>query len=340
MIGVPDSGGDVRDRFEQASEWFARMRGPNAPSAQAEFEIWRSEPHNDEAYQEMEAIWAASAAVSRSQARSRRSVRLRPGLIAAGVAAALTIGLLVWQSAHRAETAIYDSERGHIRSFALADGSRVTLDTGSRIGVDLSGDERRVLLLAGRARFEVAKDAARPFVVQAGDDAVVARGTVFDVRLAAGGAEVALYEGSVDLERREPRAPPRVLVRLHPGQKAVFALGAAVPAIAATRLQRWPDGVLSGDNLRLADIVSEANRYGKTQIRLADQAIGDLRLSGGFRPADTRNLAEAVSASLDLTVSQAADGSLVLSRKVDGPVSYARPCAALAVPCPATGMAG
>jgi transmembrane sensor len=338
MTGTPV--GNVRKRIVEASDWFARMRGPDASSAGAEFEAWRRRPGNDAAYREMEAIWTASAALSPQSVRPHRSVRLRPGLMAAGIAAALTLGFLVWQSTHRTETAIYHSERGQIRSFALADGSRVTLDTGSRIGVDLAGEERRVVLLAGRARFEVAKDRAHPFVVQAGNDAVVARGTVFDVSIAQGGAQVALYEGAVDLERREPGAPPRVVARLRPGQKADFAEGDAWPAIAATRAQPWPDGVFSGENLRLADIVLEANRYGATRIVLGDPALGDLRLSGGFRPRQTRSLADGIAASLDLAVSTQADGTIVLSRKAGAPFSRIEPCATIAGSCPGMGLAG
>lgn len=271
------------DRFDAASAWFARMRGPEAAAARAEFEDWLSDPPNAAAYREIEAIWAASASVSRPS--PRRRVQLRPGLIAAGVAAAVTVSFLAWNALHRTETAaIYTSERGAIRAFTLADGSQVTLDTGSRIRVDLAREERRADLLAGRARFAVAKDPARPFVVSAGDDAVVARGTLFDVRLAAGGTEVALYDGAVDLEHRESRAPPRVLARLRPGQKATFAANDAPPAIATARGDDWTDGVLSGQGMRLADVLSEANRYGRIRITLADPALGELRVSGGFRP--------------------------------------------------------
>lgn len=326
MTGAPGEIGKGRDRFDEASEWFARMRGPDAPSLRAEFEAWHGRPGNEEAYREMEAIWTASAAVSRGAVRTRRSARLRPGLIAAGIASALTLGFLAWHSAHRTETSIYDSERGRIRSFVLADGTRVTLDTGSRISVDLAGSERRVVLLEGRARFAVAKDAAHPFVVQAGEDAVVARGTLFDVRLQPGGAEVALYEGAVDLERREARAPPRLIGRLRPGEKAVLAANDAAPAIAPVRARPWPDGVLSGEDMRLADVIAEANRYGAKRIVLADPALGELRVSGGFRPAETRELAEGMAAALDLTVSDEAGGTIVLSRRLGVPVSRAEPC--------------
>ncbi|MEJ5979145.1 FecR domain-containing protein [Novosphingobium sp. PS1R-30] len=316
-----DDMGEGGDRFAQASAWFSRMRGPDAEKFRGAFAAWLDQSGNADAYREMEAIWGASAQASTLVAR-RRPAYLRPGLIAAGVATALTIGFLVVYGGRGSDTsgfASFASDRGQIRVVELADGSRVTLDSDSAVRVDLTSTERRVTLVSGRARFSVAHDAEHPFVVVVGEDAVVARGTIFDVRLVSGQAEVALYEGAVDLERRESRAPPRVIGRLRPGQKARFAANDAEPKIAAAGIDPWPAGIRPGQSMRLADVVAEANRYGATQIVLAEPAIGDLRLSGGFRPADTRDLAHALAAAFDLSIAEGQAGSITLSRHLSAP---------------------
>lgn len=69
----------------------------------------------------------------------------------------------------------YSSRVGEIRTLTLADASRLTLDTASRIEVFYSA-------VAGRARFEVAHAFGRPFVVVSGTRAVLAHCTVLDVR--------------------------------------------------------------------------------------------------------------------------------------------------------------
>ncbi|RZI61479.1 MAG: hypothetical protein EOP94_00130 [Zymomonas sp.] len=314
---MPGDRGEGGDRFAQASAWFSRMRGPEAHAHRSAFAAWFDQPGNADTYREMEAIWGASAQASSAPMR-RRPAYLRPGLIAAGIATALTIGYLVVYGGGGSETsafASFSSERGRIRTVGLADGSRVTLDSNSEVRVDLTGTERRVTLVSGRARFAVAHDANHPFVVTAGEDAVVARGTVFDVQVLRGETEVALYEGAVDLERRERRAPPRVIGRLHPGQMARFAANDGEPRIVAASLDPWPSGVRPGQSMRLADVVAEANRYGTTRIVLADPALGDLRLSGGFRPADTRDLSLALAAAFDLKVAEGQAGSITLSRR-------------------------
>ena len=63
----------------------------------------------------------------------------------------------------------YATQRGEVRLVPLADGSRMTLNTASRAEIRFSRSERRVVLTDGEALFDVAKDAARPFYVVAGD---------------------------------------------------------------------------------------------------------------------------------------------------------------------------
>ncbi|WP_163071616.1 FecR domain-containing protein, partial [Acinetobacter baumannii] len=76
--------------------------------------------------------------------------------------------------------------------------------------------ERRALrLLAGRARFEVAKDPRRPFAVTAGDRMVVATGTAFSIELFRAEMRVVLYQGSVSVLEDGPadQVPRHVLLQ-------------------------------------------------------------------------------------------------------------------------------
>src|SRR3546814_20744980 len=58
--------------------------------------------------------------------------------------------------------------------------SKLTIDTDTLVTIDFGQTARHLRLEHGRARFEVAHE-ARPFVVDAGEVVVIARGTVFDV---------------------------------------------------------------------------------------------------------------------------------------------------------------
>ncbi|MBV1691386.1 FecR domain-containing protein [Novosphingobium sp. G106] len=320
-----DSSGEGNERFLAASRWFARMRGPDAEQSLPEFEDWCRNPANRQTYGEMEAIWMASASARPGAASAGRN-RIRPGLIAAGIATAVTLGLLVYghlRPGIPAPTQVYGSERGVIREVALADGSHVVLDTASQVSASFDHLERKVALLAGRARFKVMHDTAHPFVVTAAGLAVVARGTIFDVRIDAGRTEVSLVEGAVDLESRGQDGAYRVVGRLRPGETATFASADLRPRIARLPQQSWTAGIIAADGMRLSDLLSEANRYSAAPIRLADPSLGDLTISGGFRPADSEQLAQALASALSLRVMHGGDGAVTLTRTPETPVARA-----------------
>ncbi|WP_052223708.1 FecR family protein [Novosphingobium malaysiense] len=323
------NGAAARSRMDKASDWFARMRGPDAFRSRTRFEAWLADPDNARAYREIEQVWAATGrrrpSHSRPRARARPGARHRYALAASLGLIAIMLALILFTSRQWRGQALpataYSSHVGEIRQVRLADGSRVTLDTASRLSVDFSPGKRQVALLSGRARFDVAHDATRPFVVTAGNRAVVARGTVFDVRIEGATVEVTLLRGSVDVERLQSRAPPRHLARLLPGQRAVMrgADPAAQVDRAASGVAAWTSGLLPADRLPLSALLAEANRYSPRKIVLADPQLGRLRVTGAFRPGDPVALAAKLGEALDLAVTVRSDGSVLVARKPGRP---------------------
>jgi transmembrane sensor len=94
---------------------------------------------------------------------------------------------------------------GEQRSVTLADGSVVFLNTNSELKVQWTKNERHIDLLRGEARFQVAKNSARPFVVATQEARVRAVGTVFNIRTGEATTQVAVLEGRVEVN-----AIPRV----------------------------------------------------------------------------------------------------------------------------------
>lgn len=106
--------------------------------------------------------------------------------------------------------------------FRLDDGTQVTLTPGSslRYVEGFQRDARRVAL-HGKGRFDVSKDASRPFSVITGDIYTTALGTVFWVRAPKNGVKpvVHLLSGKVEITQRASGLPSAVLARLSPGDK-------------------------------------------------------------------------------------------------------------------------
>ena len=166
------------------------------------------------------------------------------------LAAALVLGLFVWQSASPpAPTPQKTFLRVNERQ-ALADGSVVELKDGSRLDLQFTPGERRVRL-TGEAHFTVAKNPARPFIVEALGVEVRAVGTAFNVRVDAASVEVLVTEGKVRVD--EPArlaamsaptptapAPAEPEVFLTAGQQVVVPLAASAPApVVATVSKAW-----------------------------------------------------------------------------------------------------
>jgi transmembrane sensor len=130
-------------------------------------------------------------------------------------AAATVVGLMVVAFVARGHLhgrAEYTTEVGEQRSFRLADGSTVILDSRSRLLLAFDDSVRAVDLLQGRALFRVAANPGKPFIVRAGGTTVRVIGTRFDVNESARATVVTVVEGRV----------------------AVYSGGGRTPATAAT----------------------------------------------------------------------------------------------------------
>lgn len=318
----------LRDR---ASDWLARLRGPDAERHRPAFEQWILEhPDHANAYESVQATWGLSDDIRYTPTGRARSLpdrppafrRLAPYAIAAAALLALAAGafILIVQPSVTGPAAHMASDRfatavGEIRTFTLADGSTVTLDTDSALRVLLTGTDRQLHLERGRARFDVAHDPDRPFKVDTGAGMVTARGTLFDVARFDGKVHVVLLRGAVDVQIPAAGPDPTAarVERMRPGQQLTIAPQAATPARAVASEPKWPTGMLEFDGAPLRDVLAEANRYGAMPIRLADPALGALRVTGAYRAGDTAGLARTLAASFGLSHTATADGDILLS---------------------------
>lgn len=324
-----------RERLRrEAADWIARLNGPHEAADRAEFERWcGSSPDHAAAYERLQDIFQAAgqarrpeAGVAASPARaSRRPSRPFGYAFAAAAAGAalLAFFILSARTASPLPEAVQQfaafSTEGEVRRIALADGSEVLLSANSAVDVALGGDERRLRLTRGEARFSVARE-ARSFIVAAEGTEVFARGTQFIIRLGSGRTTIALIEGSVDVSYTPAGAGARRLTRLRPGERLVVEASAPiVPTDAATARAAGrqppppsPPAMLEFDETPLREAVEQVNRGGRPLIRLEDPSLASLRISGAFRRGDTEGFARSIAAAFDLELERGRDGSLRL----------------------------
>jgi transmembrane sensor len=103
---------------------------------------------------------------------------------------------------------VIETERGERRQVVLSDGSILQLDSETQLRVKYAAEVRQVFLEHGRALFHVAKNAHRPFLVQADGTTVRAVGTAFGVEEQAQGVVVTVAEGKVAVTSPSFQSPP------------------------------------------------------------------------------------------------------------------------------------
>lgn len=203
----------------------------------------------------------------------------------------------LWFSGER-----YASPIGGLTSVPLEDGSHIILNTDSQVHVVLSETERHVDLNQGEAFFEVAKDAKRPFVVQARHTRIIAVGTQFSVRRESNGEiQLLVTEGKVRVEGGyvtppatgtgssvAPESPTNLVSAgevAHIGLNGMKVRDEAGPQ-AADALA-WRDGYLVFKDTSLAEAVTQFNRYSTRQIVITDPALAQMPLTGRFRATNS-----------------------------------------------------
>jgi len=193
-----------------------------------------------------------------------------------------------WQWPGRTELAKYETTVGALRSVQLADGSLMTLSSDSAVEVTLSRQSRRVQLVRGEAIFQVAKDAARPFVVETTGSRVTAVGTRFSVRRSDSGVRVVVTEGTVKLQPATTSGTPdQAESLLHAGGVAMLdAQGVAIRSGSereVASLLDWESGHLSFRDATLARAAAEFNQFNRRKLRMGDAEVAAMRVGGHFR---------------------------------------------------------
>ena len=317
---TPDTGkpNATRAQVREAAVWLAMLRGSERTSrVEHGFRRWLAEhPGHGAAFELVSSAWDVSGDLPREplpyEARSQR-VGFRRGFLRASVVAAAVIALaaigIVWYSL----TASVGTDVGEQRMLALEDGSRVFLNTNSRVAVRFDAHQRLIELKQGEALFEVAKNSpARPFVVRAGERTVTALGTRFVVRLDSARTSVTLLDGRVAVA--DAPSGKRAVLEPAPGNRVTLS-DAEPPKLDSPSIDKvtaWRDGHVDLAEMSLAEAAEEMNRYSRTRILIEQSAAATLHVSGVFRTGDTESFVKAIAQSYGLQV-VAGEDSVTLS---------------------------
>lgn len=205
----------------------------------------------------------------------------------------------------------YETVKGEQRKLVLADGSRVSLNSGSEIEVTFTEQARNIRLIKGEGLFEVVHEERRPFIVRARENQVVAIGTVFNVRFDREDVEVTVLEGRVAVVPEQDMPPVGIstpttqeMEVMHTNfdlsggvllgldeQVRVSQLGVIdEPAeVRADDVAAWNRGMMIFDGVSLREVAREMSRYIEGDIQV-DDAVASQLVTGGIKISDRETM--------------------------------------------------
>ncbi len=318
----------------EAAAWVARFdAGDVSAKDQADFQAWlnRSALHR-QAIAEYGGLWTEfdqlghlTASIGAERDLGEQAVRAPafsgttlwlPALAASLVALVMVGGFFLQDipqrpasrqshvAPHPSGKQIYATAIGGQKQFTLADGTAVTLNTNSRIEVELLGNRRDVHLVQGEAYFDVVHDKARPFTVYANRYVVRDIGTAFAVHLLDKGlVNVRVTKGSVEISARAAgRAisdDAKSLGILEAGRDVVFGQkierSQTVSDAVLDQKLAWRQGQLIYSGQPLSEVLADISRYSDIEIEIANPELRDLPVGGAFNINQT----DAIFAALE-----------------------------------------
>lgn len=252
-----------------------------------------------------------------------------------GVAAAAVLAVIGWSGySSFMASHVYGNESKEVRHVTLPDGSLVSLNPGSEIYLHWTEAERRLDLRHGRARFQVAKNPQRPFLVDTKYGSVRAVGTIFDVDAQRQETHVTVIEGRVAVDTgigaaRTPvslngKAPVKSaganasssIVQLSAGDRAEIVADEAIGrAEVASALVAWTEQRVVFRGAALDRVINEFNRYQNKPVIINDSRLASLIISGVFDPKNPESLLNYLELYEGVQVKRLADGGVLLSSR-------------------------
>jgi len=315
----------------EASVWLTRLHGDDrGPDVKHGLRQWLThDPLNARAYELVTDVWDDAEQLRRvvplaAAVTQRQSPRFFYfGAAVTALVAIFAVGLTLYMRGDIVATGI-----GEQRQVTLTDGTRIFLNTATRVVVNYADEARRVDVTKGEALFDVAKRPDWPFIVTAGERQVTALGTSFVVRRDQQNLVVTLVEGKVSVDpvkaapgdvagpSTAPAAPPSKpgVYTLTAGQRLTFVEGAP-PKIDTPSIEEsmaWRRGQVVMNQMTLSAAAAEMNRYNNRQVITVQPEVGELSINGLFQAGDSANFANAVAQAYGLQMTRS-DGQIVLS---------------------------
>lgn len=259
------------------------LSGEGTAEEQKLFEQWLSEKKdNERLFKEYEAIWNnvdvqldvdTESALSNLQGRlhvitmKKSSNIIKIFVAVASVAAILLLGLFLFREDQSTLRLTHNNlELAQI----LPDGTKIWLNKKAELFYpEVFEGKTRLVQLRGEAYFEVAKDANKPFIIQAGDATITVLGTAFNVRAVDDNVSIQVTEGKVSFSNKETH------VKLSVGDEAIANSDGTIEKreFKNNNFLAWKTKEMYFANEPIGNVVNELSIYFNTPISITKEGF-------------------------------------------------------------------
>lgn len=242
-----------------------------------------------------------------------------PRIASIALAAAAAVAIAVWVARPTARIETVATATAQRSTITLADGTRVELNARTSFTFQNGAKERHLRLVSGEAFFTVAKDQARPFIIDTPAGSVRVTGTVFNVRTETpADLEVTVVEGSVQVRPGDSKvtsnSEPYSLV----ANDCLSVVSGKVKRRPLSQeelndLLAWRQGVIVFKNVPLRDVVKRFSDYHAKPL-FPSAAIDQSKavVSGPYNIDDLDDSLKTLAASLELQIIHEPSGAIRL----------------------------
>ena len=211
------------------------------------------------------------------------------------------LSLLNKQQTAEASTQEITVPKGQINQIFLADGTRIWINSGSRLTLpSVFSPSERVVKLNGEAFFEVAKDKKRPFMVEVNGQQIKVFGTSFNVRAYdnSNKIETTLETGQIQLHIGNETK------MLNPGEQSLFnktEKQLVISKVDPVNFSSWKEGRYEFQNEELIEVLKVVERWYDVEITYNENSFKEMHFSGVIkRNKDTKHFLDLLNLTIPI----------------------------------------
>ena len=271
-----------------------------------DFKAWiEDSDYNRVAFLQLVYVWQHDALAHAYESRVVKVTKKRSIFIAMAATVMLLI-MPMMQFLNHSNKDVYETNIGKRQSVLLVDGSKVELNSESKITASITDEERVVTLVKGEAFFDIAHLNGKPFRVFTGEQIITVIGTKFSVHKVGDDIKVVVSEGKVQVDHLKQTASSEMAV-LVAGNIAQTKDDEIVvikdTKEAVEQKLSWRTGLITFDGTTLEDAIAEFNRYNKVKLIFKGSDISKLKVSGQFKSQNYDAFLRLISEGYGLKIS-------------------------------------